>query len=140
MAVPIRPELRPLYPPHWREVSMRVRPERARGRCQGSGVHTSSSCAACLTDAGSTRLLVPGGTDKYAPHVGRTSSRPRTAAKRAWCSSRLTSIATPETTAWPTCAPSARDVTCCTIGSTTLRNGGSPIAYGMPWVNFFLDD
>ena len=32
--MPIRPELRPLYPPHWRELSRRVRFERAKGCCQ----------------------------------------------------------------------------------------------------------
>ena len=32
--MPIRPELRSLYPPHWRELSGRVRFERAEGRCQ----------------------------------------------------------------------------------------------------------
>ena len=32
--MPIRPELRPLYPPHWHELSSRVRFERAGGRCQ----------------------------------------------------------------------------------------------------------
>jgi hypothetical protein len=32
--MPIRPELRPFYPPHWRELSSRVRFERAGGRCQ----------------------------------------------------------------------------------------------------------
>ncbi len=35
--MPIRAELRPLYPPHWRELSARVRFERAGGRCQGCG-------------------------------------------------------------------------------------------------------
>jgi len=35
--VPIRPELRPLYPLHWRELSQRVRFERAGGCCQGCG-------------------------------------------------------------------------------------------------------
>jgi hypothetical protein len=35
--MPIRPELRPLYPPHWRELSRRVRFERAKGRCQNCG-------------------------------------------------------------------------------------------------------
>jgi hypothetical protein len=35
--MPIRPELRPLYPPHWRELSRRVRFERAGGKCQGCG-------------------------------------------------------------------------------------------------------
>ena len=34
VAMPIRPELRPFYPPHWRELSSRVRFERAGGRCQ----------------------------------------------------------------------------------------------------------
>ena len=32
--MPIRPELRALYPPHWRELSSQVRFERAGGRCQ----------------------------------------------------------------------------------------------------------
>jgi len=32
--MPIRPELRPLYPPHWRELSSCVRFDRAGGRCQ----------------------------------------------------------------------------------------------------------
>jgi hypothetical protein len=35
--MPIRPELRPLYPPHWRALSHHVRFERARGRCQRCG-------------------------------------------------------------------------------------------------------
>jgi hypothetical protein len=32
--MPIRPDLRPLYPPDWPELSRRVRFERAGGRCQ----------------------------------------------------------------------------------------------------------
>ena len=32
--MPIRAELRPLYPPHWRTLSLWVRFERAGGRCQ----------------------------------------------------------------------------------------------------------
>ena len=35
--MPIRPELRPLYPPHWRELSSHVRFERAGGKCQHCG-------------------------------------------------------------------------------------------------------
>ena len=37
IAMPIRPELRPLYPPHWRELSSHVRFECAEGRCQRCG-------------------------------------------------------------------------------------------------------
>jgi hypothetical protein len=37
IAMPIRPELRPLYPPHWRDLSAHVRFERAGGRCQCCG-------------------------------------------------------------------------------------------------------
>jgi hypothetical protein len=37
IAMPIRPELRPLYPPHWRKLSSHVRFERAEGRCQRCG-------------------------------------------------------------------------------------------------------
>ena len=32
--MPIRPELRPLYPRHWRELSSQVRFVRAGGKCQ----------------------------------------------------------------------------------------------------------
>lgn len=35
--MPIRRELRNLYPAHWRDLSRRVRFERAGGRCQGCG-------------------------------------------------------------------------------------------------------
>ncbi len=35
--MPIRAELRPLYPAHWRELSRRVWFERVKGRCQGCG-------------------------------------------------------------------------------------------------------
>jgi hypothetical protein len=35
--MPIRPELRPLYPAHWPELSRRVRFERAGGACEGCG-------------------------------------------------------------------------------------------------------
>jgi hypothetical protein len=35
--MPIRPELRELYPPNWRELSGRVRFERAGGKCQRCG-------------------------------------------------------------------------------------------------------
>lgn len=32
--MPIRPDLRPLYPPDWPEISRRIRFERAGGRCE----------------------------------------------------------------------------------------------------------
>ena len=35
--MPIRPELRPLYPPHWRQLSSQVCFERAGGKCQRCG-------------------------------------------------------------------------------------------------------
>src|SRR6516165_5367303 len=35
--MPIRPELRSLYPPHWRKLSSQVRFERAGGKCQRCG-------------------------------------------------------------------------------------------------------
>jgi hypothetical protein len=37
LAMPIRRELRPLYPPDWRELSRQVRFETAQGRCQRCG-------------------------------------------------------------------------------------------------------
>lgn len=47
--MPIRPELRPLYPPHWAELSLRVRFERAEGRCQGCG-RPHLAVVRCLPD------------------------------------------------------------------------------------------
>ncbi len=35
--MPIRPELKPLYPPDWRQISRRIRFERAKGRCEQCG-------------------------------------------------------------------------------------------------------
>ena len=35
--MPIRPELRKLYPPDWKEISRRIRFERAQGRCEWCG-------------------------------------------------------------------------------------------------------
>lgn len=35
--MPIRRELRPLYPAHWRELSARVRFDGARGQCDRCG-------------------------------------------------------------------------------------------------------
>lgn len=36
--MPIRPENKALYPANWREISHRIRFERAGGRCEGCGV------------------------------------------------------------------------------------------------------
>lgn len=35
--MPIRPDLKPLYPPDWREISHRIRFDRAKGRCERCG-------------------------------------------------------------------------------------------------------
>ena len=47
--MPVRPELRPLYPPHWRELSSRVRFERAGGKCQRCG-RPHLALVRCLPD------------------------------------------------------------------------------------------
>ena len=47
--MPIRRELRSLYPAHWSELSRRVRFERAGGRCQGCG-RPHGSVVRCLPD------------------------------------------------------------------------------------------
>src|SRR5215469_6117289 len=49
VAMPIRRELRPLYPPHWRDLSRRVRFERAGGRCQRCG-RLHLTLVRCLPD------------------------------------------------------------------------------------------
>lgn len=47
--MPIRRELRRLYPGHWPELSRRVRFERAGGRCQGCG-RPHGTTVRCLPD------------------------------------------------------------------------------------------
>src|SRR5512147_1441263 len=47
--MPIRRELRTFYPAHWRELSRRVRFERAGGRCQGCG-RPHGTTVRCLPD------------------------------------------------------------------------------------------
>jgi hypothetical protein len=47
--MPIRRELRPLYPPHWRELSQQVRFERAGGRCLRCG-RPHLTLVRCLPD------------------------------------------------------------------------------------------
>src|SRR3954454_22772891 len=54
IAMPIRPELRPLYPPHWRELSSHVRFERAGEGASAVAAPISPASAACRTGAGST--------------------------------------------------------------------------------------
>jgi hypothetical protein len=47
--MPIRPALRPLYPPNWPELSRRIRFERADGRCQACG-RPHGRVVRCLPD------------------------------------------------------------------------------------------
>jgi hypothetical protein len=47
--MPIRRELRSLYPPNWKELSHRVRFERARGQCKGCG-RPHAQLIRCLPD------------------------------------------------------------------------------------------
>ena len=47
--MPIRRELRPLYPPHWRELSHHVRFERAGAQCQRCG-RRHLTLVRCLPD------------------------------------------------------------------------------------------
>ena len=35
--MPIRPEMRALYPPDWKQISIRIRTERAENRCECDG-------------------------------------------------------------------------------------------------------
>jgi hypothetical protein len=59
--MPIRPELRPLYPPHWCQLSSDVRFERAGGKCQRCG-RPHLALVRCLPDGdGSMSWRRPGG-------------------------------------------------------------------------------
>jgi hypothetical protein len=73
--MPIRRELRDLYPAHWRELSRRVRFERAGGLCQGCGRPHGATVRACRTGGGTIREKTRGGTGAAAPPGGPTSNR-----------------------------------------------------------------
>ena len=60
--MPIRPDLRPLYPPHWRELSGRVRFDALVGDANVVAARTLSSCAVSRTDAGLMSGRRHGGT------------------------------------------------------------------------------
>ncbi len=62
--MPIRPEFRPLYPPHWRELSRRVRFEREGGEYGPTAGRISLDCAVCRTGAGSMPRPAPGATGR----------------------------------------------------------------------------
>jgi hypothetical protein len=49
MGMPIKPELRGFYPENWREISRRIRFERAAGICQGCG-RPHGATIRCLPD------------------------------------------------------------------------------------------
>ena len=73
--MPIRPELRPLYPPRWRELSSHVRFERAEGRCQRCGRPHLVLLAAYQTGAGSMSKPRHGGIVEDGLPAGPTSWR-----------------------------------------------------------------
>lgn len=61
--MPIRPELKRLYPPNWPQLSKRIRFERARGRCECTGQCGAQHAGRCgavnheRTPAGSLVVL-----------------------------------------------------------------------------------
>jgi hypothetical protein len=70
--MPIRRELRPLYSPHWRELSSHVRFERAEEGANVVAGHTSSCCAAYRTGAGSMSKPRHGGINEDGLLAGPT--------------------------------------------------------------------
>ena len=75
--MPIRPELRPFYPPHWHELSSDVRFDACRRGASVVDAHISLSPAVCRTDDGSMSKRRPGETAKAVSPGGLTSWRPR---------------------------------------------------------------
>jgi hypothetical protein len=102
--MPIRRELRNLYPAHWRELSRRVRFERAAGVCQGCGRPMAPPCAACRTGDGSIRHGKHGATDAAVSIAGPTSSKWCGCGRRASCLPPRTWIMIRATTVCATCA------------------------------------
>jgi hypothetical protein len=93
--MPIRPELRPLYPPYWRELSSHVRFERAGGRCQRCADPILPSSAASRTGAGSTNKRRPGGIAVDVLPVGPTLRRhlvPKSPTGGVWHSAISSSV------------------------------------------------
>jgi hypothetical protein len=85
--MPIWPELRPLYPPHWRELSSHVRFERAGGKCQRCG-RPQLAHLRCLL------VRRRGGTAEDALPDGPILWKRLGFGSRASCSQRRTWIAT----------------------------------------------
>lgn len=73
---PIRPERKVLYPADWPEISLRIRTERAKGRCECAGEcgtgHTGR-CSALNAEphpvTGSTVVLTVAHLDRHPPNV-----------------------------------------------------------------------
>ena len=85
-----RPELRPLYPPHWRELAATSASSALREGANVAADRTSSSSAACRTGAGSTSKRRHGGIAEDGPPAGPTLRRQLGFGRRASCSRRRT--------------------------------------------------
>ncbi len=125
--MPIRAELRPLYPPHWRELSRRVRFERAGGRCQGCG-RPHLARLRCLPDG----RWFDEAAQTWRDRRGRPARWPDLVEAMRLRTTRVVLAAAhldsdPATTGSPTCGRSASAATCCTIGRITWRSATSPI-------------
>ena len=53
--MPIRPQLRWLYPIDWPQLSALIRFDRSKGRCEGCGRRMARSCTTWVTADGTTR-------------------------------------------------------------------------------------
>ena len=102
--MPIRPELRALYPANWRELSHAVRFERAGGKCQSCG-RPHGGVILCLPDGRwFDRCSGPGGMPAADPRAGPTCWRRSRAGPPASCWRPRISTTIRATTAGAICA------------------------------------
>ena len=130
--MPIRRELRPLYPAHWRELSRRVRFERAAGACEGCG-RPHGLTIRCLPDG---RWFDPGrGT--WRDRRGRPARWPDLEEMTRQYTTRAVLAAAhldndPATTGCAISAASVSDAISCMTAPGIRCSAGSPTGCAMP--------
>ena len=137
--MPIRPELRWLYPIDWPELSAVIRFERAQSRCERSAARMAKrSCTWAMADGG-TRQWALGATVR----AGRCETFHRLSFGTMGCSAHVwfwpvpISITTPLTTDRAISRRSASGATCSMTAASTSDVAALPCECGRPAEIYF---
>ena len=122
--MPIRPELRPLYPANWRALSRWCASSGAGDAARSAGGRMEQPCTVCPTAAGSIPFAASGAT------AGASRRWPDLIEALRLRTTRVVLAAAHldhnhATTGAATCGGSASAATCCTTDHTTWRSAGS---------------